>query len=99
VRADQHHVGNVDRRLPVQNPPLSALPGVRFHVAFDHIHALDQYPVTPGQNLDDPAALALIFAGYYSDPVILANIDLYVHILDRSCVSNRFFPQNDRFFK
>jgi hypothetical protein len=76
MRADQHHVGSVDGRFPIQNPSLSALPRVRFHVAFDHVYALDQYAMPPGQNLYDPAALAFVLAGDYSDPVILANIDL-----------------------
>jgi hypothetical protein len=81
VRADQHHVGNVDRRLPIQNASSTALPRVRFHVAFHHVYALDKYPVPPGQDLDDPTAFAFVFAGDYSNPIILANIDLYVHIL------------------
>jgi hypothetical protein len=53
-------------------------------VALHHVYAFDQDPVAPGQNFYDAAALAFVFAGDYSDPVILANINLYVHTLDSS---------------
>src|SRR5262245_44750246 len=87
VRAYQHYVRNINRRFPVKNPSLSALTRVGFHMALDHVYALDEDPVPPGQDLDNSAALAFVFAGYHPNPVILANIYLYVHMLGllRNC--------------
>src|SRR5215469_6515502 len=92
VRADQHYVGYVNRCFPIENPSLPALTRVGFHMALDHVDAFDQDPVAPRQNLDDAAAFAFILSGYDANPVILANIYLYVHMLGQLRYFFRLLP-------
>ena len=76
MRADDHNVGRVDRRLTFEDAALNTTPGVGFVVALDHIHAFHQKLALAGLNFNDAAGLTFILTRYYDDPVILSYVDL-----------------------
>jgi hypothetical protein len=71
------HVGNVDRRLLVDDAArmLSGSPGM----ALDHVDALDDQPVLGRHRLQDLALLASIAAADHDHPITLFDLQLLCH--------------------
>ena len=76
VRADDHHVGDVDRGLLGDDPPGLRTPLVLADpgVLLDPVHALDQDAVTVRVGLDDLALGALVLAGDHHHGVALLDL-------------------------
>src|SRR3954447_7674730 len=81
---EQHHVGDVDRALPLDDPAdLAALRRIldrtRPLVALDHVESLDEDVALLGVGPDHAAALAAVLAADHDHVVVLADSHRLAH--------------------
>src|SRR6202045_3391289 len=72
---DQHHVRDVDGGLLLGNASLDVALGVRLDVLFDHHDAFDKDAILFGDDTEDAALLALVFACDHFDFVVPLDLD------------------------
>src|SRR4030067_853465 len=70
---EQHHVGNMDRRLFLHDPARHVLGRISFGMAFNHVHILDQHAVVR-KHAQHRATFALVFPGIDDHLIALANL-------------------------
>src|SRR5882672_7862672 len=69
----QHHVGEVDRPLPLDDPALPDLLGGPL-VLLDHVDALHHHPALPGDHAQHLALLAALLPGHHYHRVALPHV-------------------------
>src|SRR5258708_25156693 len=79
VRAEHHHIRNVDRRLALEYPALNPSPRVCLIVALHHVYALDDNSVLRGLHFDNAPLLAFVFARNHYHAIVFSNVNLDVH--------------------
>src|SRR5579859_3258163 len=72
TRADEHHVGETNRRLALDNAGLQRAWALT-HVAFDDVNALHYYAVLVGNHGSDRTTLGPILPSDHHDAVVTSN--------------------------
>src|SRR5215217_7255153 len=78
--ADHLEVGDLDRRLALEDAALDALVRVRPRVPLDHVHALDDGLAVAGEDAQDPAAGATVLARRDEHLVVLLDVYLCLRL-------------------
>jgi hypothetical protein len=88
LRANQHHVRNMDRTFELDDPWRKRPPTLGLYLAlvfFAHINTLDNHTTLIWQYLDHFASLAFIFEATTDDFNRIAFFNFYLHCF-RSCI-------------
>jgi hypothetical protein len=82
LRADQHHIRDVDRSLELDTTGIDLAAALRLHLALVldvDVHTLYHYAIGVRQHIDDLAALAFVFEAAADNFDGIAFADLYSH--------------------